>query len=198
MSSPRDTLPADPQHAAFGVQYDLDGDVLTADDHAATMENLSIASDAETSDNPIPVHVVSHVDTSSEEQTSARDELEALFAGADGSEAVTDVEVTMENTLTVLEKAYANAEKKVEVLCRQAAQLYVRRTLIEVWPEPKRSHGLKVADDVVIAGRGQEFIQHVDSMQVEHEQVSQAKTGDSVGMKVDQAVKEGDLVYLKG
>ncbi len=58
--------------------------------------------------------------------------------------------------------------------------------------------GLKVGDDVVIAGRGQEFIQHVDSMQVEHEQVSQAKTGDSVGMKVDQAVKEGDLVYLKG
>ena len=83
MSSQSDTLPADPQPAAFGVQYSLDGDVLTADDHAAAMESLSLASDAETSDNPIPVHVVSHVDTSSEEQTSARDELEALFAGAD-------------------------------------------------------------------------------------------------------------------
>lgn len=57
---------------------------------------------------------------------------------------------------------------------------------------------LKVGDQIVIAGRGQEFEQPVDSMQMEHEQVETAKKGQSVGMKVAQLVKEGDAVYLKG
>ncbi|OGY43906.1 MAG: hypothetical protein A2729_01125 [Candidatus Buchananbacteria bacterium RIFCSPHIGHO2_01_FULL_39_14] len=57
---------------------------------------------------------------------------------------------------------------------------------------------LKVGETIVISGRGQEFEQKVDSMQVEHQQVAVAKKGDAVGMKVDEAVKEGDAVYLKG
>lgn len=57
---------------------------------------------------------------------------------------------------------------------------------------------LKVGDTIVITGHGKEFEQNVDSMQVEHEQVNEAKSGDAVGLKVDQPVKEGDLVYLKG
>lgn len=56
---------------------------------------------------------------------------------------------------------------------------------------------LKVGDTIVITGHEHEFAQAVGSMQVEHEQVSVAKAGDAVGMKVDQAVKEGDKVYLK-
>lgn len=58
--------------------------------------------------------------------------------------------------------------------------------------------GLKVGDTIVITGHGKEFEQAVDSMQVEHEQVTEAKKGDAVGMKVDQPVKEGDIVFLKG
>ena len=58
--------------------------------------------------------------------------------------------------------------------------------------------GLKVGDGIVISGRGQEFEQAVDSMQVEHDQVTKAKKGDAVGLKVDQDVKEGDAVFLKG
>ncbi len=57
---------------------------------------------------------------------------------------------------------------------------------------------LKVGDTIVITARGNEFEQVVDSMQVEHEQVNEAKKGDAVGLKVDQPIKEGDLVYLKG
>lgn len=56
---------------------------------------------------------------------------------------------------------------------------------------------LKVGDQIVISGHGKEFKQGVDSMQVEHEQVKEAKTGDAVGLKVVEAVKEGTLVYLK-
>jgi len=32
-------------------------------------------------------------------------------------------------------------------------------------------------------------------MQVEHENIDKAKAGDAVGLKVDQAVREGDKVY---
>ena len=56
---------------------------------------------------------------------------------------------------------------------------------------------LKVGDMIVISGRGQEFEQLVDSMQVEHEQVTEAKKGDAVGLRVDQPVKEDDAVFLK-
>ena len=57
---------------------------------------------------------------------------------------------------------------------------------------------LKVGDEIVIATHQGDFEQKVDSMQVEHEQVTEAKKGDAVGLKVDQPIKEGNLVYLKG
>lgn len=57
---------------------------------------------------------------------------------------------------------------------------------------------LKIGDTVVIATGQGDFEQAVDSMQVEHAQVSEAKKGDAVGLKVDQLVKEGNVVYLKG
>jgi len=58
--------------------------------------------------------------------------------------------------------------------------------------------GLKVGDTIIIAASHGDFEQPVDSMQVEHEQVSVAKKGDAVGLKVEKPVKEGNLVYLKG
>ena len=57
---------------------------------------------------------------------------------------------------------------------------------------------LKVGDTIVISAHQGDFEQLVDSMQVEHNQVTQAKKGDAVGLKVSEPVKEGDLVYLKG
>lgn len=60
------------------------------------------------------------------------------------------------------------------------------------------SDNLKVGDDIVIATHSGDFEQNVDSMQVEHEQVTAAKAGDAVGLKVASPVKEGNLVYLKG
>ena len=60
------------------------------------------------------------------------------------------------------------------------------------------SGSLKTGDTIVISCHGKEFEQLVDSMQVEHENVSAAKAGDEVGMKVVEPVKEGCLVYLKG
>lgn len=54
---------------------------------------------------------------------------------------------------------------------------------------------LAIGDTVKIAGHGNEFTQKVSSMQVEHEPIKKAKKGDEIGMKIDQSVKEGDVVY---
>jgi putative protease len=54
---------------------------------------------------------------------------------------------------------------------------------------------LKVGDKIKIEGHGNVVEQAVDSMQVEHEQIKEAKKGMEVGMKVAGEVKEGDLVF---
>ena len=55
---------------------------------------------------------------------------------------------------------------------------------------------LKAGDTVKISGHDKEFTQKVESLQIEHEQVKKVGKGDSCGVKVDQPVKEGDVLYL--
>lgn len=54
---------------------------------------------------------------------------------------------------------------------------------------------LSVGDTIHIVGHSTDLTQKVTSMQIEHENVEEAKKGDSVGIKVDERVKEGDVVY---
>jgi len=54
---------------------------------------------------------------------------------------------------------------------------------------------LSVGDKVSIEGPNTNFTQTIDSMQIEHKNIKQAKKGDSIGMKVDQKVREGDEIY---
>ena len=55
--------------------------------------------------------------------------------------------------------------------------------------------GLKAGDKIHVRGATSDFEQAVDSMQVEHENVDKAKKGQSVGLKVEQPVREGDEVF---
>lgn len=57
------------------------------------------------------------------------------------------------------------------------------------------SDELKVGETIKIVGHGREFTQKVTSMQVEHKNIEKASKGESIGLKVDQPVKEGDIVY---
>jgi len=59
----------------------------------------------------------------------------------------------------------------------------------------KLSDGLLVGDSIHIKGGHTDFVQAVSSLQVEYRDVGSAKKGDSVGMKVDQKVREGDKVF---
>lgn len=54
---------------------------------------------------------------------------------------------------------------------------------------------LRVGDFISIEGPETNFKQNVDSMQVEHANIGEAKAGDAVGMKTAQPVKAGDLVF---
>jgi len=57
------------------------------------------------------------------------------------------------------------------------------------------SDKLKVGDTIRIIGGEIDFNQTVESMEVEHKKIEEAKKGDSVGLKVDQKVREDYKVY---
>ena len=54
---------------------------------------------------------------------------------------------------------------------------------------------LKVGDEISIEGATTNFTQKVDSMQIQHNSVEEAKKGDSIGLKVVDRVREGDQVF---
>ena len=54
---------------------------------------------------------------------------------------------------------------------------------------------LKVGDRIRVRGHTTDFDQTVDSIQVEHETLSEAGPGASIGIKVPERCREGDLVY---
>ena len=54
---------------------------------------------------------------------------------------------------------------------------------------------LSKGDRIAIKGMTTNFEQAVESMQIEHEAVEKAKKGDSIGLKVADRVREGDIVY---
>ena len=58
------------------------------------------------------------------------------------------------------------------------------------------SGDLAVGDKIKFTRGGEDlFEQTVESMQVEHSKIPNAKKGDIVGLKVDQEVREGAEVY---
>ena len=54
---------------------------------------------------------------------------------------------------------------------------------------------LKVGDEISIEGVSTNVKQKIDSMQIEHKNVKEAKKGESIGLKVADRVREGDLVF---
>lgn len=63
--------------------------------------------------------------------------------------------------------------------------------VVEVMNQP-----LKVGDTVKVSGHDKEFMQTLDSLQIEHKQVNEIPVGESCGVKIKEPVKEGDCLYL--
>jgi len=56
---------------------------------------------------------------------------------------------------------------------------------------------LSVGDKIVIKGASTNFEQIVESMQIQHKNVERAEAGQLIGLKVNQRVREKDIVYKK-
>jgi translation elongation factor EF-Tu-like GTPase len=54
---------------------------------------------------------------------------------------------------------------------------------------------LKVGDRIRIKGHTTDLEEVVESIQVEHESLEEAKAGDKIGLKVADRVRGGDHVY---
>ncbi len=57
------------------------------------------------------------------------------------------------------------------------------------------SDNLKTGDTIRIVGGQTDFNQEVGSMEIDHQKVAEGKPGDSVGLKVEQKVREGYKAY---
>lgn len=57
------------------------------------------------------------------------------------------------------------------------------------------SKGLKVGDTIHIKGHTTDLTQPVQSMQLEHQPIEEAKPGQDIGIKVQEHVREHDIVY---
>lgn len=55
--------------------------------------------------------------------------------------------------------------------------------------------GLKLGDTLHFKGHTSDFQQTIDSMQIEHKDVQEAKVGDQVGVKLNEHVREHDEVF---
>jgi len=54
---------------------------------------------------------------------------------------------------------------------------------------------ISVGDRILIKGPTTNLEQTIDSIEIEHEKVTRAEAGQSIGLKVDDRVRENDTVY---
>lgn len=54
---------------------------------------------------------------------------------------------------------------------------------------------LQVGDTIHVLGRVTDFIQRVESMEIEHRKILSAGPGEDVALKVEAPVREGDAVF---
>jgi translation elongation factor EF-Tu-like GTPase len=54
---------------------------------------------------------------------------------------------------------------------------------------------LRVGDTIHVKGHTSDFTHTIDSMQIDNQQVAEAKAGQSIGVRVKEHAREHDLVY---
>ncbi len=79
-------------------------------------------------------------------------------------------------------------EKKIGVVTHYFGKITVAIIKIE-------EEGLKTGDTVHLKGHTSDFTQKVESMELEHKTIQEAKVGESIGIKVSEHAREGDVVY---
>lgn len=89
-------------------------------------------------------------------------------------------------------KKGAAKKEKVEGKCVGCIEHYYSKLGVGI---VKLKDELTVGDKVKIKGHTTDIDQTVDSIQINHEDVKEAKKGDVIGIKVSDKVREDDAVY---
>jgi putative protease len=55
---------------------------------------------------------------------------------------------------------------------------------------------LRVGDEILVEGKQTSFRQKVESMQIEHQNITIAEAGKSVGLKLNDRARDGDVVFI--
>lgn len=61
----------------------------------------------------------------------------------------------------------------------------------------KLKNGLKKGDTIRVVGGTMDFEQKVESMQIQHKTVLEAKKGDEIGIKLNEKVRKGYKIFKK-
>lgn len=85
-------------------------------------------------------------------------------------------------------------KEKTEKLIGKIEHLYDKISVVTL----TLKNPLKVGDIIHVKGHTTDFVQTVDSIQIEHDSVKKAKKGDGVGIKVKGIVRDNDAIYLAG
>lgn len=78
-------------------------------------------------------------------------------------------------------------ERRIGVVSHYYSHLGVAAMVLE--------EELMVGDTIHLKGHTTDFIQQVDSIQLEHKDVMEAKKGEDVGIRVKEHVREHDVVF---
>lgn len=81
-------------------------------------------------------------------------------------------------------------EKEIEIAHVEDYFAHVGVVALEIIAE-----GIRVGDVLHFKGHTTDLITEVSSMQIDHQDVKEAKVGDSVGIKVNEKVRIHDKVY---
>ena len=106
-----------------------------------------------------------------------------------------DSELISESVFTLHDVVKPVLERLVESgICEEVGRIthfYSKASVAVI----KLSAPLNKDDKVIIRGGRTNTEQNVDSMEIEHKQILTAQTGQLVGMKVNERVREKDIVY---
>ncbi|MFH1770212.1 MAG: hypothetical protein ABH828_01505 [archaeon] len=80
------------------------------------------------------------------------------------------------------------AEKEIGVITHYFSHIGVG--VIDIKKGP-----LKIGDKIHVKGATSDFMQKVQSMQIEHKKIEEAKKGDDIGIKLKEHVRVHDKVF---
>ncbi len=59
------------------------------------------------------------------------------------------------------------------------------------------TEALAVGEHILVKGPSTDFEQVVESMQIEHENITRAEAGQAIGLKMAERTREKDVIYKK-